>query len=276
MKKLLLGLGIGCGVLLLVGIVCTVIFGFWVKRKAGAKFASMQKAGVEMKAQEEALKQLDSEFPFTPPPAGEMMKLDEARLRDYLAIRKEALPIYREYEEKSKSLSARTRDGKNVGLGDVMEGMGMVSDFMMKLRATYISGLRARRMSPLEFHSTTATVYSTYVHKGMQVASQATDEAREKLQKEMGDLTDKLNEPNLTEDARDSVQQAINNLQSALDSLPPASTGGGANATTDANAALLEKHKADIELAANPAFDIFIANDDLSKAFEGAFSAPSR
>ncbi len=276
MKKLLIGLGIGCGVLVVVGIIAAVIFGFWVKRRAGAKLESLQKAGVEMKAQEEALKQLDSEFPFTQPPEGELMRLDEARLQDYLAIRKDSLPVYRQYEEKSKDFSHRTGKGKNVGVGDIMEGVGMVSDFMMKLRSTFISSLRAHRMSPLEFHATTAAVYSTYVHKGMQVAGQAADEAREKLQKEMGELNDKLNEPGLTEDARESIQHAIENLQSALDSLPASGGAGAGDATADANVALLEKYKAEVELAANPAFDLLIANDDVSKAFNGAFSAPSR
>jgi hypothetical protein len=277
MKKLLIGLGIGCGVLVVVGILVVVAGGFWLKRKAGAKLDSLKQAGVEMKLQEEALKQLDSDFPFSPPPEGELMKLDEARLQEYIAIRKEALPVYKEYEEKSKAFDTRTSKGKDVGIGDVMEGMGMVTGFMMKLRTTFISSLRAHRMSPREFHTTTATVYSTYMHKGMQAAGQATDEAREKIQKEMGELNDRMNEPGLTEDAKAAIQNAIDELQKSLDSLPASSGGAGAGgAVTDANAALLEKYKADVELAANPAFDIFIANDDMSKAFNNAFSAPSR
>ena len=131
-------------------------------------------------------------------------------------------------------------------------------------------------MSPHEFHATTAAVYSTYWHKGLQASGQASDEAREKIQKEMGELNDRMNEPGLTEDAKTAIQNSIDELQKSLDNLPAATSGGGGNAVTDANAALLEKYKADVELAANPAFDLFIASEDMSKAFSNAFSAPSR
>jgi hypothetical protein len=92
----------------------------------------------------------------------------------------------------------------------------------------------------------------------------------------MGELNDRMNEPGLTEDAKTAIQNSLDELQKTLDNLPQGSSDTGANGNTDANAALLEKHKADIEAAANPAFDIFISSEDASKAFSRAFSAPSR
>ncbi|RKG64065.1 hypothetical protein D7W79_39520 [Corallococcus exercitus] len=94
-KKWILGVGLGVGGLLLVGggLVAT---GYWANGQMGGD-------GMEVLAQTQARAQrtadLNARYPFQPPPAGKVLRLEEARLETYLAVREATLPAYQVLEK---------------------------------------------------------------------------------------------------------------------------------------------------------------------------------
>ena len=105
-KKVLIGVGVGCGVLMLVAVIAAVAGGLWLKK------ASDVTAGFEQVSdQQEVLAELEREFPFDAPGEDELLTLDEQRLAAYFAIREEALPVFQAFEQKGKDFEAK--HGKN-------------------------------------------------------------------------------------------------------------------------------------------------------------------
>ncbi|MBN8470249.1 hypothetical protein JYJ95_27390 [Corallococcus exiguus] len=251
-KKWILGLGLGVGGLLLVGggLVAT---GVWADRQMdGTGVATL------MKSQERALKtaELNARFPFQPPDAGKVLKLDEARLEAYLAVREATLPAYDtlqkeslEYVEKyGKELTGGTRSAKLRAAGASMRMLG-------KAQASLLLNLEARGMSPQEFGRLSAMVYPEPVaapDAGVAMVSQATDPANiALLEEQLAAIAPRLEDPKLSEAERLQLEQRRAGLRKYITQLEVAS----GKDVKDANAALLQKHAARITKAANPTFD---------------------
>ncbi|NNC16454.1 hypothetical protein HJC22_12055 [Corallococcus exiguus] len=251
-KKWILGLGLGVGGLLLVGggLVAT---GYWADRQMdGAGVATL------MKSQERALKtaELNARFPFQPPDAGKVLKLDEARLEAYLAVREATLPAYDvlqkeslEYVEKhGKDLTGGTRSAKLRAAGASMRMLG-------KAQASFLLNLEARGMSPQEFGRLSALVYPEPVaapDAGVATVSQPSDPANiALLEEQFAAIAPQLEDPKLSEAERLQLEQRRAGLRKYITQLEAAS----GKDVKDANASLLKKHAARITKAANPTFD---------------------
>jgi len=269
MKKVLLGVGIGCGVLVLLGIIGVGVAGYWAKQKLGGVMEASQK----VQAQQQELAELESSYPFTPPDEGEVLELQEARLSDYLAIRESALPIYQDFEHKSDEINKEHEQGKGPGdIGAAMKAGSMLMTLMTDMRAAYISGLKQHRMSPSEFQSITHAIYNTYTGAAMQELKKATAAQREPLEQMLSEVQTKLDGANLSEEERTALEEQESELQdqlAALDEAAEEQPGTPAHgATLDANRALLEKFKERIEKGFNPAFDSFVADGNLAPSAE--------
>jgi hypothetical protein len=261
MKKVLIGVGIGCGALVLLGVIATVVGGFWLKSKMGDAVASVQ----QLQAQEQEMQALEQSYPYTPPPPGEVRVLQESRLLDYLAVREAALPVFQEFEKKTQDFQQRHQDDETPDFGAAMKAAGMATELITRVRAAYIQGLKQHRMSPREFHTITRTLYASFVSNTMEEAQLATAHARVQMEQALDDVRARLEDETLSGQERALLVEQEEMLAAQLDSfseeglaadVPALSEKSKAAAT--ANMALLEKHKASIENVANLAFDGFL------------------
>lgn len=165
MKKVLIGLGIGCGVLLLAGVGLMVAAGFWAKRNLGGTFEAAQ----QIQAQEAELVQLNSSYPFEPPAQDALLALDEKRLDTYLAVREETLPVFKTFEQKSAEFEEKYGDknqGQSPDFSAAMAATNLMMGLVVDVRSAYIAGLKKHGMSPAEFQALTRTLQTSMVAEG--------------------------------------------------------------------------------------------------------------
>ncbi|WP_375756102.1 hypothetical protein [Corallococcus exercitus] len=250
-KKWILGVGLGVGGLLLVGggLVAT---GYWANGQMGGD-------GMEVLAQTQARAQrtadLNARYPFQPPPAGKVLKLEEARLETYLAVREATLPAYQAMEK--ESLEFMRTHGEQLNRGGrraMIQAAGASMRIMGKAQTVLLQNLEARHMSPQEFRRLTAVVYPPPevvpdAGVAMSHASDPTNLAQ--LEAQLAALTPQLEDPKLTEAERLQLEQRRAGLRKYITQLELAS----GKDVKEANAALLKKHAERVAKAANPTFD---------------------
>ncbi|RKH91191.1 hypothetical protein D7Y13_39000, partial [Corallococcus praedator] len=156
-KKWVIGGVLGVVGLVVVGLLGLVALGVWADRDMGG-------SGVDALMDSQALTQrfaeLNTRYPFTPPPAGQGLKLDEARLEPYLAVREATLPAYDVLAKESvdfvqkHSAALDRRDSRTL-----LKAAGASLRMMGKAQAVLATNLDAQRMSPLEFQAITAVLY---------------------------------------------------------------------------------------------------------------------
>lgn len=269
MKKVLVGVGIGCGVLVLVGIIAVGAAGFWFKKNLGGAM----EAGQQSQAQMQDLKSLNQQYAFTPPPEGEVLALQESRLNDYFAVRETALPVFKEFEAQGEELEAKKQaNGGQVGFGDAMKAGNLVAQVIVKTRGSYIEGLKAHKMSPREFTAITGAIYNSQLATAMGASNKAMAELKKSAQKSLADVEAKLQADNLSDEDRTALEEQRDAFQSQIDSANEQANGGievseKSQAVAAANLKLLEKFKDRVEQAGNPAFDALIVTDDEKNPF---------
>ncbi|RKH09667.1 hypothetical protein D7V97_15800 [Corallococcus sp. CA053C] len=251
-KKWVIGVVLGCVGLLAVAVVGLVAVGAQADRDMeGSGLSSMQDA----QAQARRLAELNTRYPFRPPPAGQLLKLDEARLEAYLTAREATMPAFHTLETESTAFFKQY--GNDLGSKNpsvVLKAAGASMRMIAKARAALATNLEASRMSPLEFQGLTRVVYPSAVAapKAPTLVSQPSDpENIALLEKQLAALTPQLEDPKLSEEQRLQLEQRRAGLRKYITTLEL--TGG--KAVRDANAALLAKHQARIAKAANTGFD---------------------
>ncbi|MGZ3457776.1 MAG: hypothetical protein ACXU86_04645 [Archangium sp.] len=264
MKKVLIGVGIGCGVLLLVGVLMAVGGAWWAK----GKLENVAEAGKAMEAQGKQLASLNDKYPFTSPPKGQPVALSDARLQEYLAIRASILPVYKKYEEQAKSLDHK--NGQQADLGDAMKAMGLLSGLMKEVRAKSIEQLDAHKMAPREFHAITAAIYSP-------AWGQAGPEMRKAQRQNLAGMKEmyekQLADPHVPDEMKASAKEGLETVNKQLADLPAEDGPTEAEKLHLANSKLVEKYKVQSENDRSAGFDIFLIDDkgdSLGEAFENA------
>jgi hypothetical protein len=165
MKKVLIGLGIGCGVILLAGVGLMVAAGFWAKKNLGGTFEATQ----QIQAQEAELMTLNTSYPFDVPAQGALVALDEKRLETYLAVREEALPVFKTFEQKAEEFEQKygeKNEGQAPDFSAAMAATNLMMGLVVEVRAAYIAGLKKHSMSPAEFQALTHTLQTSMVADG--------------------------------------------------------------------------------------------------------------
>ena len=153
MKKVL----IGCGVLVLIGMVAMVSFVVWVKHKAEGFTATVK----VLTAQNQEMQKLDREFPFAEPAAGQPLVITEPRLKDYLAVREEVWPVYADFKQKADAFQKAHPKSDKPDISGAIEATGLMSKLLTGVRAKVIDGLESHHMSPVEFRDLTMAIYES-------------------------------------------------------------------------------------------------------------------
>ncbi|MBU8895881.1 hypothetical protein DRW03_09645 [Corallococcus sp. H22C18031201] len=262
MKKVLIGVGIGCGALLILGLMAGI--GLFLVGKKAVESSNLGTAAARFQKQEEALTHLQTTYAFTAPPDGQVLKLDAARLEAYLAVREGALPAYAAFAEKSHELEAKRDQGHRPGVTELLQAANAMSGLVADCREAYVSGLTKQKMSPAEFTTITQALYVSTLVTAMGTAQEeAARQGRAALEKQVAKLDQDLAGDSLTGAARTQAEQLRAGLQEQLDDLHEAQENGASpeqRATMAANLALMKPMEARIAKVANPAFDLFTAN----------------
>ncbi|AEI63109.1 hypothetical protein [Corallococcus macrosporus] len=262
MKKVLIGLGIGCGVFILAGIGLMLAGGIWAKNKLGGSFEAVQ----AMQEQEQELAALNASNPFTPPPEGQVLPLDEQRLLAYLSVREAAMPAFKDFEVKSKEFEEKHNgDGaEEPGFNAAMDAAGLFMGLMADVRKAYIAGLKAQGMSPAEFQSITTTVYASMVADSTDQLRAMAAQGKTMMATQLAEVDKRLASDSLSDAERAQLEESRTQLQETLDSIEQGSAdeepglSEASKKAAAANVELLKKHKDRVELMANVAFDGFV------------------
>lgn len=257
-KKWVIGLGLGCGGLLVLGVVGLVAAGYWANANMGGTGVD---AVMDAQARTQRLAELNARHPFTPPAAGGVLKLEEARLETYLTAREATLPAFHAMEK--ESVAFVEQHGAELDRRDtrsLLKAAGASMRMVGKVQTALIQNLEAHGMSPLEFQNLTAVVYppppSAQPAAAAAVSRPTDPENIAALEQQLAALTPQLEDPKLTEAQRLQLEQRRAGLRKSLTLLEQAS----GKDVKDANAALLKKHAARIAQAANPLFDQLLVN----------------
>ncbi len=263
MKKVLIGLGIGCGVFILAGIGLMLAGGIWAKNKFGGSIEAVQK----IKAQEDELQQLNAGSPFTPPPEGQVLPLEEKRLLAYLSVREAALPAFKAFEAKSQEFEAKHQgDGaEKPGFNAAVDAANMFMTLMVDVRTAYIAALKEQGMSPAEFQNITTTVYASMVADSTDQIRAMAEQGRKMMATQLAEVDKRLAGGSLSDEERAQLEESRAQLQETLDSIEESSANDDSEPLSEAskkaaaaNVELLKKHKDRVELVANVAFDGFV------------------
>lgn len=207
MKKVLIGVGIGCGVLILAGVIAVVAGGFWVKSKVEAAAQSGERA----QAVEKRVAAANERFAFNPPPPGVPLQLTEPRLQDYLEIHTALEPLLKDFEAKGKALQT-----KEDGLSKSMQAFSLLADLRAELRTKWLEELERQQMSPREFGAITATISTSGVAAmkaqmptQMQKVRQVQGQLKEQLQKQIADES-------LPQEARAEARRQLERIEEQL------------------------------------------------------------
>lgn len=269
MKKVLIGLGIGCGVLILGSLIAVFAGGAYVfgKVKNSGAVAAFKKA----EQQTGQLTELNKSFPFKAPADNEVLELDEERLKTYLAVREAAIPAYKLYEEKGKEFQAKygTGDGSDgkakADFGSTMEAVNLIAGLTVDVRAAFIDGLTQNKMSPNEFQAITQTVYSSMVADVSEQVQAGRSKAVELMEKQIAELDKKLEDTKLSEDERAGYVTMRAGLQENIDSMSDTDEGQALSEASKkaaaANLALLKKHGERVKVMENSALDALLLSD---------------
>jgi hypothetical protein len=264
MKKVLIGVGIGCGVIVLIGVGALFAAGLWAKNTFGGSLEAMQK----IQAQEQELAQLNQSHPFQAPARGEVLALDAKRLDTYLAVREEAVPVFKAYEEKTKEFEQKHggKDGDKADFSAAVDAANLSMGLVADVRATYIGSLKKHGMSPAEFQAITSAVYVSVAAEGLGKTKEAMAQGREALEKQLADFDQKLAGDSLSEEERQGLEEARAQLQATVDSLDsqgdtPDSLSEDAKKVAAANLELLKKYEDRVQVMSNAAFDGFVLGD---------------
>jgi hypothetical protein len=225
---------VGCGAILVIGIIIIAAGGFFMR----SKFKEFTEGAGD---QEKITKKLSQDHPFTPPANG---VITEPQLQRFLAVRKQSFSVYKRYEAEFKKLEQNKGD-----LSVITKGFGFWKD----LRKEHTKALAAQKMSPEEYQYIVNAVYKTWFAAGTKEAlkDQTFSDAAEKNLRDMIEGIDKqLKDPSTPDSAKKALQTTRDELQSQLENLSKNSAIKKMDSTLDSvpaeNLALFKKYEKEI------------------------------
>jgi hypothetical protein len=267
-NKVLIGVGIGCGAIVLVGVIAVVAGGIWVKGKVEEASQEIGKSAEKMQSLEQRSAELNQRYTFAAPPKGQPLELSEDRLKDYLAVRAALKPVLEDFEVKAKNFAPPK--GEQASIGKSLQALGMMTDLKANLNSKWVDELDNQKMSPREFHAITAAVYTAEWGKAK---GEAPQRQRTRLEQLKLGLTKVANDSSLTGEQREDARQQLANVDKQLAALPSANTPPPESQKIfEANAVLSEKYKKKIEEASSVGLDVLLvgSGNDLGTALEDA------
>ncbi len=223
-------IAVGCLIVLVV--LCLVLAGTfifagaWLKSKLGGLFGGAYDTGKNIAA----IQKLNEQYPFREPADG---GLREDRLQAFLAVNQQvktvAGPLKADLESKG---------GEKPGMEEVKKAAAATAAITGALK----TGLEAAKMSPAEYRWIAATAYEALESAGGAVSGgdlQGQEGLQAMAQASIEVLQSQLNDPSLTAEQRQALEQQIAEIQAQSGQAPTGQPTG--------NAALVEQYRSQLE-----------------------------
>lgn len=253
MNKVLVGVGIGCGSLVLIGIVASVAVGLWAKGKmeeSGISLGQLEETGKRTQAVQKQIVALNSKYPFQAPPKGHPARLEEERLKEYLGVRAALTPLHQEIEQQVEAL--KPKEGEKGDVQNTFKAIGMMSQLFTGVREKWVVELDQRRMSPREYGAITSALHASRL-------GHASGRLRDTMMETKQELEAQAADERLTKVDRARARRRVKEVEAQLARLPATEADPGEITELHAhNAQLAEKYQKDLETYANPAFDALL------------------
>lgn len=244
MKKALIGVGIGCGALVLMGVIAMVAGGVWLSSKA-TDFV----AGAEaIQEQQEQFGALNGRFPFTPPAEGELLELRQDRLDRWIRVSEQSRTLATELEEVTSKTAEKA---ENASAAEAFSAVAAHTKKVMlavqDARAKLLTHLEQAEMSPAEYVALTQAVISTGATAYVEEAREGVDQMRSAMEETRKELEAKLADPETSDEERQAMQAVLAQLGNGDVGMDEQLPTGRQAEILAANVKLLEGFKDQIE-----------------------------
>jgi hypothetical protein len=156
-KKVLIGVGLGCGGVIFVGVIALMAGGMWFKGKA----QGLAHDAEQVQSLEQRVVELNQRYAFTEPPKGQPLQLSERRLQDYLQIRLVLKPLVDGFQARARQFEPpKGEPSKQPDLSRSLQALGMMTEMRSELSSKWLDELERQGMSPREFRAITVAVYT--------------------------------------------------------------------------------------------------------------------
>ncbi len=250
MKKVLIGVGIGCGALVLLGMVGLAAGGMWVSKKAKDITASAE----AFQEQDDRFGALNERFPFTPPADGELLELEAARLEAWLEVNEQSRDTAAEleavYGDASKARDELDGASTGAAISAVMAQTQRMAGAVKDVRAKLLTRLEQAQMSPAEYVAITQAVITTAAADHVERARDEMAKLGASMETSRRQLEAKLADPSTPAAEREALQEALERFSQGQDEMARMESGrlSGAQARIQAaNAALVKGLKERVE-----------------------------
>ncbi len=160
----------------------------------------------------ERIESLNESYAFQIP---EDNHITEAQLQRFIDVKKEFAEEVRGHKAEFEALDKKASE-KKAGFKEAMEGFKLLG----KIRREFLDSLDKHRMSPKEYAYITGQVYSSYLASAYkQTAKESSEgiaEMRESYQAHREEIEKKLQDPELTEEMRESLKQTLKTYKQTL------------------------------------------------------------
>jgi hypothetical protein len=233
MKKLWIGLGIGCGGLILIAVIGISVAGYYGKKALGGVI----EVGQKMQAQQAELDQLNRDFPFTSP-AGALPKLDDDRVQTYLSIRDELAPVVKDFKAKGEAFDKKYKGASDNSISATVEAAKLMSELMQQMRGKFIASLKSHRMSPAEFQTISTTILESRIAQ----AAGGSGDVKQQLNAQADAMQQQLDAPGFPAASKDAMRKQVQALRDQAARSNPAD-----QQTAAANSVVIAKYQARID-----------------------------
>lgn len=160
----------------------------------------------------EEVKTLNKEYGFTPPPNN---RITENQVQTFIKIKKDFAGDIKRHEEEFKALEDRT-EGREAGFKEFSESLKILGN----IRRDFLNSLKHNQMSPREYKYLTEQIYSNYFAAAVQESyvqmSEGMESTQESYQQQMAQFEQQLNDPNLSDDQRETIKTAMENYKNMM------------------------------------------------------------
>ena len=194
---------IGCGAVLVIGIIIIAAGGFFVR----SKFKEFTEGTSDV---EKTREKLSKDYAFTAPASG---VITEPQLQRFLAVRKQMFAHYKRYENEFKKLEQNKND-----LSVITKGWSFWKD----LRKEHANALAGQKMSPEEYEYVVNAVYKTWFAAGTKEALKDqtfSDTAEKQLRETIEGIDKQLKDPGTPETTKKALEKTRAELQSQLENI---------------------------------------------------------
>ena len=259
MKKVLIGVGIAFGALVLMGVIGLIAAGMWAKKSLGGMTEGFEEIG----ANTERAEKLNERFGFEDPGEDRVVALKADRFQIWLKVGEETQKKFEAWSaelEKEGFNDAPHPEGVK-GMKDAMAKMQVGTRMITELQATTLDALESARMSPAEFRAITNTVMRGLTFQMTEQMSTTFAESLKQMEKARADAKAALEKPDLSAEERQMREQMLASMDENFERIQAQMKEMEQDPDRElllANASLIETHKETIEKVAAGAFSMGI------------------